>query len=84
MKGLNKMLCLVDGEHYLPKDLPAMQGTWVRCLDGKIPWRRKQQPPPMFLPGKILGQRKRVRHDKATQQQLYSQPSHVEKHKKAC
>ena len=24
---------------------------------GKIPWQRKQQPPPVFLPGKFLGQR---------------------------
>ena len=24
---------------------------------GKIPWRRKQQPTPVFLPGKVHGQR---------------------------
>ena len=40
------------------KKLPAMQepsgfDPWVR----KIPWRRKQQPTPMFLPGKSHGQR---------------------------
>ena len=45
---------------------------WVR----KIPWRRKWQPTPVFLPGKSHGQRslagyspwgcKRVRHDLAT------------------
>ena len=49
--------------------------SWV----GKIPWRRKWQPPPVFLPGKSRGQRslvgyspwgcKRVRHDLATKQQ---------------
>ena len=46
---------------------------WVR----KIPWRRKWQPSPVFLPGKYLGQRslagyslqgrKRVGHDRATE-----------------
>jgi len=25
--------------------------------DGKIPWRRKSQPTPIFLPGKLHGQR---------------------------
>ena len=47
---------------------------WV----GKIPWRRKWQPTPVFLPGKSYGQRslvgynpwghKRVGHDWATKQ----------------
>jgi len=46
--------------------------SWVR----KIPWRRKQQLTPVFLPGKPHGQRrlagcspwghKRVRHNLAT------------------
>ena len=31
----------------------AMQETWVE----KIPWRRKWQPTPVFLPGKFHGQR---------------------------
>ena len=30
-----------------------MWETWV----GKIPWRRKWQPTPVFLPGVSLGQR---------------------------
>ena len=45
---------------------------WV----GKIPWGRKWQPTPVFLPGKINGQRclvgyspQRVGHDSATKQQ---------------
>ena len=48
--------------------------SWV----GKIPWRRKWQPTPVFLPGESHGQRslvgyspwgrKRVGHDLATQQ----------------
>ena len=42
----------------LVKNLPAMQetngfGPWV----SKIPWRRKWQPTPVFLPGKSHGQR---------------------------
>ena len=35
------------------KHLSAMQETWVV----KIPWRRKWQPTPVFLPGKSHGQR---------------------------
>ena len=47
---------------------------WV----GKIPWRRKWQPSPVFLPGKSHGQRSlagyspwdlRVGHDLVTKQQ---------------
>ena len=30
-----------------------MQETWVRSLVWEGPWRRKQQPIPLFLPGKI-------------------------------
>ena len=61
------------------KNLPAKAGDmrhefdpWVR----KIPWRRKWQPTPVFLPGKSHGQRslggyspwgwQRVRHDLVT------------------
>ena len=33
------------------KDPPAMRETWVRFWVGKIPWRREQQPTPVFLPG---------------------------------
>ena len=62
------------------KNLPANAGNrgfnlWV----GKIPWRRKWQPTPVFLLGKSHGQRslacysrwgcKRVGHDLATKQQ---------------
>ena len=47
---------------------------WV----GKIPWKRKWQPTPVFLPGKSHGQRnpnspwgcKRVRHDLAIKQHI--------------
>ena len=61
------------------KNLPANAedrfDPWVR----KIPWRRKWQPIPVFLPWKSYGQRrlvgyspwghKRVRHNLATKQQ---------------
>ena len=40
------------------KNLPAMQETWFDPLVGKIPWRRKWQPTPVFLPGKPHGQRR--------------------------
>jgi len=40
---------------------PAMQATsTVRSLGGKMPWRRKWQPTPVFLPGKSHGQRSLV------------------------
>ena len=34
-----------------------MQETWVQSQIGKIPWRRKWQPTPVFLPGEFHGQR---------------------------
>ena len=37
-----------------------MQETWVRSQVGKIPWRRIWQPTPVFLPGKLHGQRSLV------------------------
>ena len=41
----------------MEKCLPAMRETWVQSLVGKIPWRRKWQPTPIFLPGESHGQR---------------------------
>ena len=42
-------------------NLPAMQGMWEMAGlipgVGKIPWRRKWQPFPVFLPGESHGQR---------------------------
>ena len=45
----------------------AQQRTCLQCRGhgfdpwvGKIPWRRKQQPTPLFLPGKSHGQRSLV------------------------
>ena len=43
------------------KNLPASAGDVKRCeFDpqlGKIPWRRKWQPTPVFLPGESHGQK---------------------------
>ena len=41
----------------MEKSLPAMQELQVRSWVGKIPWRRKWLPTPVFLPGKSHGQR---------------------------
>ena len=38
------------------KNPPAMQEIWVWSLGGKIPWKRKWQPTPVFLPGEFHGQ----------------------------
>ena len=38
------------------KNLPAMQETFNPWVE-KIPWRKKWQPTPVFLPGKSHGQR---------------------------
>ena len=75
----------------LVKNPPAVHETRVPSLGGKIPWRRKWQPTPAFLPGESHGQKnlagyspwglRRVRHDLAIQQQqiqweeLYTCPS---------
>ena len=60
------------------KNSSAMQETLVDPWFRNIPWRRKWQPTPVFLPGKSHGWRslagyspqgcKRVRHDLATKQ----------------
>ena len=42
------------------KRLPTMWETWVWSWVGKIPWRRKWQPTPVFLPGKSHGRRSLV------------------------
>ena len=76
------------------KNLPANAGNtdlipWV----GKIPWRRKCQPTPVFLPGKSHEQRrlagyspwghKRVGHDLMTKQQQQNSTLKMQKIKKA-
>ena len=39
------------------KTLPALQEPWIDPWVRKIPWRRKWQPTPAFLPGESHGQR---------------------------
>ena len=39
-----------------------LQERWVHPWVGKIPWRRKRQPTPVFLPGKCHGQRSLAGH----------------------
>ena len=41
-------------------NLPAVQETQVSSLVGKILWRRKWEPTPVFLPGEFHGQRSLV------------------------
>ena len=70
------------------KNPPANAGDMVRSLVEKIPWRRKWQPLPVFLPGKSQGQKslagyswwdhKRVGYNLDTKQQPYTH-SHVYK-----
>ena len=55
------------------KNLRAIKKMWEMSFDPwirKIPWRRKCQPAPVFLPGESHGQRslgsQRVRHDYLT------------------
>ena len=73
------------------KNLPAKAGDtidWVWFLFDpwirKIPWRRKWQPTPVFVPGKSHGQRslagyrsQRVRHDLETKQRIVHLQCHV-------
>ena len=37
------------------KYLPAMWETWVRSLGQEVPWKKKQQPTLVLLPGKLHG-----------------------------
>ena len=80
-------VCILGAYHVLglPRWLSGKESTCQcrRCgfdpWDGRVPWRRKWQSTPVFLPGKSHGQRsladysswgrKRVRHDLATKQQ---------------
>ena len=39
------------------KNVPAMQETQVQFLVGKVPWRKKWQPTPVFSPGESHGQK---------------------------
>ena len=54
--GLLKLFMGFPGGSVVKHPL-AKQETLVPSLGGKIPWRRKWQPTPVFLPGKSHGQR---------------------------
>ena len=67
------------------KHLPAMPEPWV----GKLPWRRKWQPTPVFLPAESHGQRSlagyspRGRREWDTTEQLHSLTFTIDKKTKA-
>ena len=42
---------------HMVRNLPQCRRTRFDCWVRKIPWRRKWQPTPVFLPGKSYGQR---------------------------
>ena len=84
LRVLNGLSCWLSGKE------PSCQCRRLRFDHksgriGKIPWRRKWQPTPVFLPGKSHGQRslvgysawgcKRVGHDLATKQKQQRVPS---------
>ena len=58
-----------------------LPNSWV----GKIPWRKKWQPAPVFLPGKFHGQRSLVGHSPWGCKELnktgqFSAPTHPHTH----
>ena len=54
LKGIKSLLGFPGG--LVVKNPPASAGD-ARDMGWKIPWRRKWQPPPVFLPGRSHGQR---------------------------
>ena len=60
LRAFDMLTCIVnmqEGEGVYISGVPAMQefDPWVK----KMPWRRKWQPTPVFLPGKSHGQKSR-------------------------
>ena len=59
--SINRILCFPLGKGFprgsVNKESASKQETWVPSLVGKIPWRRKWQPTPVFFPGKSHGWR---------------------------
>ena len=58
------LYCLCS--HQMEKNLPAVFNPWV----GKISWRRKWQPTPVFLPGEFHGHRSLVGYSKWGRKEL--------------
>ena len=54
------------------KNLPEIQETRVLSLGWEIPWRRKWQPTPVFLPEKSHGQRSLVGYSQKDHKELYA------------
>ena len=52
------------------KNLPKCRRCWLDPLVGKIPWRWKWQPPPVFLPRKSHGQRSLVGYSPVGHEEL--------------
>ena len=52
------------------KHLPTMRETWFDPWVGKIPWRRKWQPTPIFLTGEFHGQRSLVSYGQWDRKEL--------------
>ena len=57
----------------MEKNLPAVFDPWV----GKISWRRKWQPTPVFLPGEFHGQRSLVGYSKWGRKELDTTERHT-------
>ena len=55
----------------LIKNLSPVQETWFDPWVQKIPWRRKWQPTPVFLPGKFQGQKSLAGHSPWGCKELY-------------
>ena len=51
--------------------LPTMWETWVNPWVGKVSWRRKWQPTPVFLPGKFHGHSPQGRKELDTTERLH-------------
>ena len=60
------------------KNPPAMQEAWVQSLGWKIPWRRKRQPTPVFLPKESHEQGSLVGYSPWSQTQLKRLSTHSE------
>ena len=60
------------------KNLPAVQETRFSPWVGKIPWRRKWLPAPVFLPGEFHGQRSLVGYSSWDRSQTWLSNKHFD------
>ena len=65
-----------------------LMAEWRRRFDpwvGKIPWRRKWQPTPVFLPGKSYGQRSLAGYSPwGREESNMTECTHIHTHPKMC